>query len=60
MTADFSGEIFERIIKLYIQDNSSDLKLLEKWRQEMFEKSEELIKLDNERLSGTTRIGVKI
>jgi hypothetical protein len=33
---------------------------LEKWREEKIEKSEELIKLDNERLVGTIRVGVEI
>ena len=40
MIAGFSGEIFERMLKLYIQESSSDLKKLEKWREEMLEKSE--------------------
>lgn len=60
MIAGFSGEIFERMIKLYIQEPSSDLESLEKWREEMFKKSEELIKLDNERLSGTTKLSTEI
>ncbi|UUV18907.1 DUF5677 domain-containing protein [Fusobacteria bacterium ZRK30] len=60
MIAGFSGEIFERMIKLYIQEPSSDLESLEKWREEMFKKSEGLIKLDNERLSGTTKFNIEI
>ncbi|MGB6128409.1 MAG: DUF5677 domain-containing protein [Psychrilyobacter sp.] len=56
----FSGEIFERIVKLYIQKSLSDLEVLEKWREKMIKKSEEIIKLDNERLFGTTKLNVEI
>ncbi|MCS5422621.1 MULTISPECIES: DUF5677 domain-containing protein [Psychrilyobacter] len=55
--ARFSGEIFDRMVKLYIREPSSNL---EKWREEIFEKSEKLIKLDNERLAGTTKLNAEI
>jgi len=60
MIAGFSGEIFYRMVKLYTQESSSDLENLEKWHEKMIEKSEELIKLDNERLSRTTKLNVEI
>ena len=60
MIAGFSGEIFERMIKLYVQESSSDLESLEKWREEKFERSEKLIQLDDERLSGRTKLSTEI
>lgn len=60
MIAGFSGEIFYRMVKLYTQESSSELESLEKWREEMLKRSEGLIKLDNERLSGTIKFRIEI
>jgi len=60
MVVVFSGEVFERIIKLYIDKNSSDLEQLKKWRIETLERTEKLIVLDSERLKNIQRIKIKV